>query len=434
MSVHVVKAGDSLWAISNSYRISVAELIRVNGLVSATDLIPGLALYIPDGRRAERLYIIKHGDTLWKISQRYNTTVQRILAANRGVSPDRLTVGQKILIPSPNLLRIESLAFAFPATGGAVFTNLQQQADRLTYLAITAYSFTTEGYAYLEGNDQPLLTRSKQLNVNPLLMIRNISNGQFNAELVGRVLESENYRSNLVESIINFVRQKGYGGASVDFEFVPPERRNDFTQFLRDLKIALGSLVLHVSVHAKTADNPTNRLAGGHDYRAIGNVADIVAVMTIEFGYQAGPPNPVSPIWWVEEVLRYATANISPKKMQAAFPLYGYDWPRPSGSARALSVLNAQNQAISRGSVIIYDENAAAPRYDYWQERIQHIVWLEDIRSYIRKYQLVDAYGLLGVTYWHLGLNFPQNWEYMKDNILVEKKIFTRYGNDYDNL
>lgn len=420
MAVHVVKAGDSLWAISRVYGTNPTEIIRVNGLPSATALIPGLALYIPD-KRENRLYTIKPGDSLWRIAQRYRTAVNNILAANSGLNPNRLTVGQKILIPSPYKLLIETLAFAFPATGGIVFRNLEQQAERLTYLAIIAYSFTEEGYAYVTGDDQPLLTRSKQLNVNPLLMIRNFSNGDFSAELAGRVLENTIYRNNLVRSITNLVRQKGYGGASIDFEFVPPARRNDFSAFLRELKAALGTLILHVSVHAKTADIPDNRIVGGHDYRAIGNAADIVAVMTIDYGYPTGPPNPVSPIGWMEAVLRYATANINPMKIQAAFPLYGYDWTLPSYETKALSVLNAQNQAISKGSVIIYDLTAASPNYEYWQERQQHRVWFEDIRSFTRKYQLVDAYGLLGTTFWQLSLNFPQNWEYMGVNILVEK-------------
>ncbi|MDQ0217774.1 LysM peptidoglycan-binding domain-containing protein [Peribacillus cavernae] len=421
MPVRVVRAGDTLSAIASSFGVSAAELARVNGLPSAAPLIPGLALYIPNERSTDRLYILKDGDTLWNIAQRYHTTVERILSANSGLRPDMLTAGRKVVIPSPDKLHVETLAFSFPASGGAVITNLKQQAARLTYLAITAYSFKEEGNAYAAGDDQPLLSRSKQLNVNPLLMIRNFSNEEFSTDLVGGVLANDRYRSNLVSSITTIVRQKGYGGACIDFEFIPPSRRNDFAGFLRELKTALGTLILHVNVHAKTEDNPTNRIVGGHDYRAIGNAADLVAVMTIDYGYPTGPPNPVSPIGWMEEVLRYATATINPRKIQAGFPLYGYDWTLPGNQTRALSVLQAQSQAISRGSVITYDQSAASPTYQYWQERVQHVVWFEDIRSFIRKYQLVDAYNLLGTTFWQLGLDFPQNWEYMKDHIIVEK-------------
>jgi spore germination protein len=59
-------------------------------------------------------------------------------------------------------------------------------------------------------------------------------------------------------------------------------------------------LILHVNVHAKTEDIPTNLIIGAYDYLAIGAVADIVGVMTIDYGYPTGPPNPVATIWWVE--------------------------------------------------------------------------------------------------------------------------------------
>ncbi|MDQ7861939.1 hypothetical protein RCO48_16065 [Peribacillus frigoritolerans] len=82
----------------------------------------------------------------------------------------------------------------------------------------------------------------------------------------------------------------------------------------------MNELILHVNVHAKTADNPENRIVGGHDYRGIGEAADLVAVMTIDYGYPTGPPEPISPLWWMGEVLRYALLNIPEYKLQSAFP------------------------------------------------------------------------------------------------------------------
>ena len=50
----------------------------------------------PQGTRS---YTIEAGDTLWLLSQRYNTTVEAIMAANPGVNPTNLFVGQVICIP-----------------------------------------------------------------------------------------------------------------------------------------------------------------------------------------------------------------------------------------------------------------------------------------------------------------------------------------------
>ncbi|WP_349670107.1 LysM domain-containing protein, partial [Lacrimispora sp.] len=47
-------------------------------------------------------YTIQSGDTLWLISRRHYTTVEAIMAANPGINPGNLQVGQMICIPSGN--------------------------------------------------------------------------------------------------------------------------------------------------------------------------------------------------------------------------------------------------------------------------------------------------------------------------------------------
>lgn len=39
-------------------------------------------------------YTIKAGDTFWKLAKTYNTTVAAIQAANPGVNPNKLQIGQ----------------------------------------------------------------------------------------------------------------------------------------------------------------------------------------------------------------------------------------------------------------------------------------------------------------------------------------------------
>ena len=62
-------------------------------------------------------------------------------------------------------------------------------------------------------------------------MIRNLAGTDFSAELAGSVLENPIYRGNLVASIVNLATQRGFGGVSIDFEFIPPARRNDLFCF-----------------------------------------------------------------------------------------------------------------------------------------------------------------------------------------------------------
>jgi spore germination protein len=421
MGVHMVSTGENLWAISNRYGIPMQSIVELNGLPSDRSLVPGLALYIPDNQPPIRSYKIKSGDQFWEIAQRYNTDISTILGANPGVDPNQLFIGQIINIPSRVKLEIATLGFLVPSGGSAVLSVLDSLAGQLTYLAVVAYSFTAEGYAYNEIEDTAIVARSKQLNITPLLMIRNFTGVDFSAELVGHVLSNPVYRRNLVQSITNLTRQRGFGGVSIDFEFIPPPQRNDFNLFLRELKNALGELILHVNVHAKTEDIPTNRIIGAYDYAAIGSIADIVAVMTIDYGYPGGPPDPIAPIWWMEQVVQYSITQINPRKLQIALPLYGYDKVVGTNVTRAMSVVSAQNQAIITGAPIQFDQRSKSPWYRHYRTGVEHIVWFEDIRSFIEKYRLMDLYQLSGTTFWQVSLAAPQNWAYLSKNIAVSK-------------
>ena len=44
-------------------------------------------------------YIIRPGDTLFQLANRFNTTVEAIMRINPGIDPNRLQIGQSICIP-----------------------------------------------------------------------------------------------------------------------------------------------------------------------------------------------------------------------------------------------------------------------------------------------------------------------------------------------
>jgi spore germination protein len=422
MTVHVVGSGEDLWSISKRYRVSMNSIMSVNGLPSAAALVPGLALYIPDNILPIRAYQIKAGDDIWQLAKKFNSNLSMIHAANPAIDPNHLHIGQIINIPSAIKLKMAVLGFLVPSELTTTLSLIESLSHQLTYLAVVAYSFTNQGFAYNQIEDSAIVTKCKQVNITPLLMIRNFTTQGFSPELAGGVLENQTYRENLVASIVTLTRQRGFDGVSLDFEFIPPARRNDFNLFLAELKSELGDLLLQVNVHAKSADLPTNRIVGAYDYAAIGKVVDLMAVMTIDYGYPSGPPAPIAPYEWIEQVIQYALTQLPPQKLLMALPLYGYDKDATTYTTRGLSVLAAQNQAISKRTTIQFDNMAKSPWYRYWLGTKEHIVWFADIRSYTEKYKLIDIYKLAGLTLWQISLSAPQHWAYVSKNISVLKK------------
>ena len=98
---YTVKAGDTLYGISNQFGVSVTELAKLNN-VNANTLKIGQVLTIPNtsGTNPNNMfmYTVKKGDSLYSIAQKYNTTVSEIIKLNN-LKNNNLQIGQTIRIP-----------------------------------------------------------------------------------------------------------------------------------------------------------------------------------------------------------------------------------------------------------------------------------------------------------------------------------------------
>ncbi len=98
-----VKSGDTLWSIARNYGINVNTLKEVNNLDSNT-LSIGQVLYIPVNEVEEvtnDIYTVKIGDTLYSIARKYNLTVDELMKLNNK-SNNILSVGEKLIISKDN--------------------------------------------------------------------------------------------------------------------------------------------------------------------------------------------------------------------------------------------------------------------------------------------------------------------------------------------
>ena len=97
--IYIIKKGDTLSEIAQRFRISQGRLKYMNNSIS-DKIVVGQKLKIPREQRNtfKRSYLVKYGDTLSEIAQKYNTTTGELMFQNKLLKPD-ITVGQKLLIP-----------------------------------------------------------------------------------------------------------------------------------------------------------------------------------------------------------------------------------------------------------------------------------------------------------------------------------------------
>lgn len=104
---YVVQPGDTLYSVARRSGTTVAELVRINRISDPNRIFPGQLLLLPPGAvppgetvpPGYTRYIIQPGDTVYGLSRRFRTTVNAIVTANPGLDPNRLQIGQAILIP-----------------------------------------------------------------------------------------------------------------------------------------------------------------------------------------------------------------------------------------------------------------------------------------------------------------------------------------------
>lgn len=98
---YTVQRGDSLWSIAKKFGVTVNELKDANNL-SSTTLSIGQLLKIPtQGQETTTsdTYIVKSGDSLYSIAQKYNTTVDELKKLN-DLTSNLLSIGQSLKIPT----------------------------------------------------------------------------------------------------------------------------------------------------------------------------------------------------------------------------------------------------------------------------------------------------------------------------------------------
>lgn len=127
--VHIVARGENLWSIARFYRVSLFELVRVNGISNASRIRVGLRLTIPGENAAPPppaaapapaappappaaatpppappsptggVHVVARGDNLWSIARFYRVSLSALISTNGIADASRIRTGQRLTIP-----------------------------------------------------------------------------------------------------------------------------------------------------------------------------------------------------------------------------------------------------------------------------------------------------------------------------------------------
>ncbi|MDD2359547.1 MAG: LysM peptidoglycan-binding domain-containing protein [Syntrophaceticus schinkii] len=133
-TLYTIKAGDTFFSLSQRFNVPLDAILAANPGVDPNNLqigqlvcIPGAPPTPPPGVCPGFFYVIQPGDTFFGLSQRFNVPLDAILAANPGVDPQQLQIGQTVCIPTAPPPVPECPGFIYTIKAGDTLYSLARQ-------------------------------------------------------------------------------------------------------------------------------------------------------------------------------------------------------------------------------------------------------------------------------------------------------------------
>jgi len=115
-TLYYVKPGDTLWRISKRFGTTIETILNANVICNSNLIFPGEVLLIPSPETPSFLkaggfpyYVVRPGDTLWCLAQQFGTTVTILALSNNIRDPNIIFAGQELLVigerPDPAQLK-----------------------------------------------------------------------------------------------------------------------------------------------------------------------------------------------------------------------------------------------------------------------------------------------------------------------------------------
>ena len=349
------------------------------------------------------IYIVRPGDSLYTVARRFCVDGAELALINQLGDPDRLAVGQALIVPGKAAAPAQSRELcAYAYTGGSTET-LRRALPCLTALFPFCFRFSPEG-SLLPPEGELFAAEAAENGVISFLTLADLDgDGSFSPRLAHSIFTDEEAQKRLSDELLAVLEAKKLQGVQLFFQNLYPFDREAFSAFTEAL-----SRQLHRAGYLLLSALPPeeNGAPDAYDYALHGRCADRVVLTTYDWGHLYGPPRPVSPADKIRSALCRAVKDVPPEKLLMGFSNYAYSWALPwRAGDRAVYMSNAaaQNLAVAANAQIKFDPTARCPYFNYTDtvgQRRQ--VWFDDARSIRARLELMEEFSLAGIACWTL--------------------------------
>ena len=426
MIIHVVQPGETIYSISEYYKIPVDRLILENGITNPDNLAIGQTIVIV---QPETVYTVQPGDTLNSIAEQHGVSPLELLRNNPYLS-DRvfLYTGETIVIKyQTNKVRtISTGGYSFPYIDKSV---LIKTLPFLTYLTIFNYRATSEGEIITRSDDTELIQLAKEYGAAPMLFVSTITEeGLTSHEVNYEILNNPSIQDRLIDNALQILKRKGYYGINIYVEDITYDNINNIAEYLKkawDIFHSEGYRIVITVTPITNIDTPYASFEK-LDYSKFSEYVDGIIFASYDWARIYNYPNSIFPVNVLRELLDYVAGIIPNDKIILGITTQGYDWTLPYVPGATGAVVMSNNRAVQIAAdndlVIQFNEAAQSPYFYYEDcEEGLHVIWFKDARSFDARAELVEKYNLQGLSIWTIMRFDAQMWFVFNTQYYIEK-------------
>lgn len=266
-------------------------------------------------------------------------------------------------------------------------------------------------------------------------LINDFSYGEDGVYYISTLIGDRDSRNNLIENLINEVKEYDIDGINIDFEHISLENGPDYIQFIRELSVLCraNNIVLSVDMYVPMSYNEY------YGRKEVGEVVDYLIVMGYDEHWSGSDTaGSVASLPYVEAGINDTILVVDPDKVINAIPFYTRIWietPEELAEPGDTIIYDSIIGNYSLGSSAVGMENAINALKDhgvepYWvadlsqyygeyeEGGITYRIWLEEEDSISAKINAMEEAGIGGIACWKLGLEKPEIWALLNSYVI----------------
>lgn len=425
MIIHVVKEGETVHSIAESYGVSVDRLALENGISSSANLAVGETLVI---LFPEILYLVQEGDSLSSIAKAHDISIMELLRNNPYLADrEYIYPGELMVIKyqDSKVGRITTNGYAYPFIGRNL---LKKTLPYLTYISIYSHYYTKDGEV-LNLNDAEIIRTARAYGVAPVMILTGLAaSPDEEIEVIHNLLTNEEIQDRFLENLMNILRDKDYYGVNITTPYILPQDRSLYKEFIERFATRLREEGYRpfITLTLNTFELLTNITYGDLQYDVLGELVDYIIIITYEWGFAYElPPTVVSFVSFIN-IAEYIVGLVDPNKLAFGFSTIGYIWRLPyiNGvtQGQSISYNGAIDIAREFEAVIHFDDITKASYFQYYSD-FEHILRFRDARAIEAIAALAKENNVNGLGIWNIMYFFNQMWLVLNSQFEIEKVL-----------